>query len=335
MWLSNTATCLLMLPIAVSILEKMKIKDDSIFRKVLFISIAYSASIGGMGTLIGTAPNAIFAGFLLENYEVELSFLDWMFFSIPLVFLLLLILWFYMNRVSYDTDVISGNNNIFVDEYHDLGSMTLKEKLSLIIISLTVFLWIFKSYISDFINISLSDSNIAIFGAILFFILPTGKDGAILKKDWFKSIPWNILILFGGGLSLASLVTSSGLASWLGESLFFLKDFHLFLIIILIALLISFLTEVTSNTATTLLFLPIIIAFAVSNQLDFIILALPVVIAASCAFMMPIATPPNAIIFSTNAIKISFMVSNGFKMNLVAILISSLWIYFFSFILIS
>jgi sodium-dependent dicarboxylate transporter 2/3/5 len=240
-----------------------------------------------------------------------------------------------MNRVSYDTDVISGNNNIFVDEYHDLGSMTLKEKLSLIIISLTVFLWIFKSYISDFINISLSDSNIAIFGAILFFILPTGKDGAILKKDWFKSIPWNILILFGGGLSLASLVTSSGLASWLGESLFFLKDFHLFLIIILIALLISFLTEVTSNTATTLLFLPIIIAFAVSNQLDFIILALPVVIAASCAFMMPIATPPNAIIFSTNAIKISFMVSNGFKMNLVAILISSLWIYFFSFILIS
>ena len=335
MWLSNTATCLLMLPIAISILKKLQIKENNIFRKVLFISIAYSASIGGMGTLIGTAPNAIFAGFLLENYGVELNFLDWMVFSIPLIFLLLTILWFYLNSISYGKNLIKKNTSILINEYNALGPMDLKEKFSLIIISATVFLWIFKKYVNDLFDISLSDSNIAIAGAILFFIFPSGKDNAILKKDWFKSIPWNILILFGGGLSLASLVTSSGLANWLGASLLFLKDFNLLLVIILIACLISFLTEVTSNTATTLLFLPIIIAFAVSNQLDYILISLPVVIAASCAFMMPIATPPNAIVFSTNVIKISFMASTGFKMNLVAIIISSLWIYFFSFILIS
>lgn len=333
MWISNTATCLLMLPIVVSILDKMKIKNDFLYKKILLLAIAYSASIGGIATLVGTAPNAIFAGFLMENYNLEINFIDWMKFSLPLVFLLITILWFFFNFFIENKNIPISKNNFIEDQYKKLGPFSSKEKITMIILLLTIFLWLSKKFINSTLSINLTDSSIALFGSLLFFIIPYERYNFVLNKSWFKEIPWNILILFGGGLSLASSINSSGLANLISESLFVFSELEIYLIIILMALLISFMTEITSNTATTLLFLPIVASFASNFDYDLILLCLPIIISASCAFMMPIATPPNAIIFSTNQIKITFMVRIGFVMNCTAVILSSIWIFYFSFLI--
>ena len=333
MWISNTATCLLMLPIVVSILDKMEIKNDFLYKKILLLAIAYSASIGGIATLVGTAPNAIFAGFLMENYNLEINFIDWMKFSLPLVFLLITILWFFFNFFIESKNIPISKNNFIEDQYKKLGSFSSKEKITMIILLLTIFLWLSKKSINSALSINLTDSSIALFGSLLFFIIPYERYNFVLNKSWFKEIPWNILILFGGGLSLASSINSSGLANLISESLFVFSELEIYLIIILMALLISFMTEITSNTATTLLFLPIVASFASKFDYDLILLCLPIIISASCAFMMPIATPPNAIIFSTNQIRIAFMVRIGFVMNCTAVILSSIWIFYFSFLI--
>ena len=333
MWISNTATCLLMLPIVVSILDKMEIKNDFLYKKILLLAIAYSASIGGIATLVGTAPNAIFAGFLMENYNLEINFIDWMKFSLPLVFLLITILWFFFNFFIENKNIPISKNNFIEDQYKKLGPFSSKEKITMIILLLTIFLWLSKKSINSALSINLTDSSIALFGSLLFFIIPYERYNFVLNKSWFKEIPWNILILFGGGLSLASSINSSGLANLISESLFVFSELEIYLIIIFMALLISFMTEITSNTATTLLFLPIVASFASNFDYDLILLCLPIIISASCAFMMPIATPPNAIIFSTNQIKITFMVRIGFVMNCTAVILSSIWIFYFSFLI--
>ncbi len=334
MWLSNTATCLLMLPIVVSILEKIQYENDPLFKKIVILSIAYSASIGGISTLVGTAPNAIFAGFLIENYNIEINFINWMMFSLPLAILLILIFWLFSNFLIRDRNSSHIEKNFFCDEYNKLGVITVKEKITLIILSLTIFLWVSKKFWNSLFNINISDASIALFGSLLFFIVPyNNKFNSVLNKDWYKLIPWNILILFGGGLSLASLINSSGLSDWISDYLFIFSKLNIYVIILAMAFLISFMTEVTSNTATTLLFLPIIASFAEKYEYDIILLTLPVILTASCAFMMPIATPPNAIIFSTNKIKISFMAKSGFLMNIVAILICSVWAFYFNHLL--
>ena len=333
MWISNTATCLLMLPIVVSILDKMEIKNDFLYKKILLLAIAYSASIGGIATLVGTAPNAIFAGFLMENYNLEINFIDWMKFSLPLVFLLITILWFFFNFFIESKNIPISKNNFIEDQYKKLGPFSSKEKITMIILLLTIFLWLSKKFINSALSINLTDSSIALFGSLLFFIIPYERYNFVLNKSWFKEIPWNILILFGGGLSLASSINSSGLANLISESLFVFSELEIYLIIIFMALLISFMTEITSNTATTLLFLPIVASFASNFDYDLILLCLPIIISASCAFMMPIATPPNAIIFSTNQIKITFMVRIGFVMNCTAVILSSIWIFYFSFLI--
>ena len=333
MWISNTATCLLMLPIVVSILDEMEIKNDFLYKKILLLAIAYSASIGGIATLVGTAPNAIFAGFLMENYNLEINFIDWMKFSLPLVFLLITILWFFFNFFIENKNIPISKNNFIEDHYKKLGPFSSKEKITMIILLLTIFLWLSKKFINSALSINLTDSSIALFGSLLFFIIPYERYNFVLNKSWFKEIPWNILILFGGGLSLASSINSSGLANLISESLFVFSELEIYLIIILMALLISFMTEITSNTATTLLFLPIVASFASKFNYDLILLCLPIIISASCAFMMPIATPPNAIIFSTNQIKITFMVRIGFVMNCTAVILSSIWIFYFSFLI--
>ena len=333
MWISNTATCLLMLPIVVSILDKMEINNDFLYKKILLLAIAYSASIGGIATLVGTAPNAIFAGFLMENYNLEINFVDWMKFSLPLVFLLITVLWFFFNFLIENKNIPVSKNNFIEDQYKKLGPFSSKEKITMIILLLTIFLWLSKKSINSALSINLTDSSIALFGSLLFFIIPYKRYNFVLNKSWFKEIPWNILILFGGGLSLASSINSSGLANLISESLFVFSELEIYLIIVLMALLISFMTEITSNTATTLLFLPIVASFASKFNYDLILLCLPIIISASCAFMMPVATPPNAIIFSTNQIKITFMVRIGFVMNCTAVILSSIWIFYFSFLI--
>ena len=330
MWISNTATCLLMLPILLTVIKQINKNDDTFYTKIMILAVAYSSSIGGMSTLIGTAPNAIMAGFLLENYELNIGFVEWIFFSLPLVFLLLFLFWFFS---SIFITKESFTKSIFKKNYKKLGIFSPQEKLTLAIMIITILLWVLRRIINNYLDLNLSDTGIAILGAFLFFFLPYGKKKYILNKYWYQDIPWNILILFGGGLSLASLIQSSGLAEWISASLNYLGSFDVILIILLIAFLISFLTEVTSNTATTLLFLPIVASFASINNFDVILFILPVVLTASCAFMMPIATPPNAIAFSTNKIEISFMIKVGIFMNITAVIISSFWIMIASRIL--
>ncbi len=329
MWLSNTATCLLMLPIAKFVVDNcFDDKDDSYFSKILLLSIAYSSSIGGMSTPIGTIPNAIMVSFLNENYGLKIDFIDWFFFMFPIVLFLLVSLWIFFSFTNKYVNEKVDLDSLYI-KYKELGRLTLKEKISSLVLLLTSFLWIFKSKINSILNIELTDSGIAIMCSLLFFVFPINKNyQTLLGFSWFKNIPWNILILFGGGLSMASLVVSTGLAEDLSKNLNFISHYNLFILLIFLTFFTSMLTEFTSNTATTFLLLPILASFSISNNLPLIQIILPIVLAASCAFMMPISTPPNAIVFSTNKLKIPFMVKTGFKMNVIAVLFISIYVFY-------
>jgi len=330
MWFSNTATCLLMLPIVKNIIDtNFKNSNDAHFSKLLILSVAYSSSIGGMATPIGTIPNAVMIGFLKENYNVDIDFVGWFSFIFPLVLILIFTMWFFLKLRFKDTKE-KLKKDLIIKKYKMLGNLSREEKITSAIIFLTACLWIFKRYLNNFLDINLSDSAIAIFGSIFFFLVPTKNNKTILDFNWFKKIPWNVLILFGGGLSMASLIVSTGLAEEMSKMLGFLENLNLLTIIFLIALVTSLLTEFTSNTATTFLFLPLLSIFAINNNLDLVQVLLPFVLAASCAFMMPIATPPNAIVYSSNRFRISFMVSNGFFINIISILIISSYIFLFN-----
>ena len=328
MLFSNTATSLLMLPIVKSIIDENFRNDklNSSFTNYLLLTIAYSASIGGMMTPIGTIPNAVLIGFLSENYSLEIDFKKWFVYVSPIALsIIIVMLTFISLRIKELNQKISIKN--ITNKYLKLGRYSKNERVATFIITLTILLWIFKSNINLLLNIKLTDSIIAIFGASLFFLIPAKNGKVMLANEWFEKIPWNILILFGGGLALASLIITSGLAK---EITLFLNDFqhvNLFILILLIAFFTSILTEFTSNTATTFLLLPILSIFADTNKIELTLLLLPFILSASCAFMMPIATPPNAIIYSNNSFKIFFMVKNGFFLNLIAILIIASYVY--------
>ena len=329
MWLSNTATCLLMLPIVKNIIDNnFASNNDAQYSKILILSIAYASSIGGMATPIGTIPNAILVGYLKENSNIDIDFVDWFKFSFPLVLLLLTIMYLFLRSRFHDEKKKMGNE-FLLKKYNLLGNLSAKEKITIFILLLTVALWIFKRNINEMFAIALTDSVIAIFASFLFFIIPLKKKDSILDSDWFSRVPWNILILFGGGLSMASLIVSSGLANEISETLNAIQSLKLFFVIFFITLITSFMTEFTSNTATTFLLLPILSLFAINNEIDVLTLTFPFVFAASCAFMMPIATPPNAIVYSSNKFNISFMVYNGFFINIISVLVISLYVFFF------
>ena len=329
MWLSNTATCLLMLPIVKNILESnFSSEDGNEFSKFLILSIAYSSSIGGMATPIGTIPNAVMIGFINENHNIEIDFVQWFAFGFPLVLILLLFLFVYLGFKIENKNV---DRKFIHKKLIDLGSFSYKEKVTIFILTLTLGLWILKNFINKTFGIYLNDAVIAIFGSFLFFIIPIKNSNFILSSDWHRNIPWNVLILFGGGLSMASLITSTGLADEFSRIFYFFNTFNMLTLIFFIAIVTSFLTEFTSNTATTFLLLPILSIFALNNNMDVIDLTLPFVLAASCAFMMPIATPPNAIVYSSNKFKISFMASNGFFINLISVTVISLYVFFFNY----
>ena len=221
------------------------------------------------------------------------------------------------------------DNSSIKKSYFNLGKFSKDEKIASLIIFLTAFLWIFKTKINLYFSINLTDSIIAIFGGFLFFLVPSNKGKSILNENWFLNIPWNILILFGGGLALASLIISTGLAEKLAIFLNIFSNLNLFFIILVITFFTSILTEFTSNTASTFLLLPILSVFANTNSLDTMQILLPFILAASCAFMLPISTPPNAIVYSNNSFKINFMVKNGLAMNLIAVLTIALYTYIF------
>jgi solute carrier family 13 (sodium-dependent dicarboxylate transporter), member 2/3/5 len=328
MWVSNTATTVMMLPIAISIIGVLNEKEDPDVAMntatALLLGIAYSASIGGAGTLVGTPPNALLAAFAQDQLGIELGFAKWMAIGLPVVFIMLPLSWLLLTRVTCPVArrPIPGADEVIMAETRELGPMSIEEKRVLAVFVLTALSWIFRPVIAKvFPSIGLTDSGIALIGALSLFIIPASKEDGSTLMTWPRAVtlPWGVLLLFGGGLSLASAISKSGLADTIGGSLSGLEGLPIIVLLIAVTTLIVFLTEITSNTATTAVFLPIVSTVAIGMSLAPMELLIPVALSASCAFMMPVATPPNAIVFASERLTVAQMAKAGFLLNLIAI----------------
>lgn len=352
MWISNTATTLMMLPIAlasvvaIESLMGSESKKSPFFGTSLLLAIAYSASIGGIATIVGTPPNIVFASAAASLYPQfqEIGFLQWFVMALPITVIMIAIVWIILTRIIFK---ISGDRMDHVrkalyDKRKALGSMNKDEKKVLVIFVLTALGWIFRSDIAlGFVTVPgwsgifprpefISDASVALAAAMVLFITPVDRTFNDFLVTWkeVQAIPWGILILFGGGIALAGGFEASGLSEWMAMNLELLQGLPLWLIILMVALLVTFLTEITSNIATTSLFMPIMGGLAVSMGFHPFMLMLPAVLSASCAFMLPVATPPNAIVFGSGRINIMQMARTGFIINLIGTVVITLVIYF-------
>ena len=337
MWVSNTATALMMLPIALSVLNLVDREEDAAdihhFSLCLLLGVAYGCNIGGMGTLIGTPPNALLAGFMADSYGVEISFAGWLTFGLPLVAICLPVLYVVLTRLVYPLKMkeLAGGKELFERTLQSLGGISGPEKKIAVVFVLTAFLWITRPLFEEWLP-GISDTGIAMTAALSFFLIPVQSSDKSFILEWndVEKLPWGVLILFGGGLSLASAINDTGLAKWIGMSLEGLSDWPVLLLLISLVAMIVFLTEMTSNTATAAAFLPIMGSVALGLGQDPLLFALPVALAASAAFMLPVATPPNAIIYGSNRISIPEMAKAGLWLNIIFILIISLMTYLFA-----
>lgn len=327
MWMSNTATAVMMLPIGLSIIA-MQVEqggENDNFAKAILLSIAYAASIGGVATLIGTPPNALLAAYLERSYQLQLSFSDWMLFGLPLAICMLTVCWFWLTQVHFKLDNMPSVDSrmLYRQRLQELGPMQQAEKLVLAIFSLAAFCWIFRAPLSNLTGIKLDDTLIAIAAACLLFVVPVSWHSGqrILQWQDCQNLPWGVLMLFGGGLTLATQIDNSGLSAYIANQIGSLGSVNLVLLIVLVTTIIIFLTEVTSNTATAAAFLPLLGPVAVSLNTSAAMLVIPAAVAASFAFMMPVATPPNAIIFASGKLKISDMVKAGLVLNLAGVVL--------------
>ena len=336
MWVSNTATALMMLPIAISVLQIVNRNRNSEtvtvtnFEIVLVLAIAYACNIGGIGTLIGTPPNALMAAFMLENYNIEIGFAEWMLVGIPLVAIMLPLMYLLLSRIIYPVKLkeLPGGKSVIQSQLEALGKMTAPEARVAIIFGGTALLWITRPLLTNYLP-GLSDAGIAVTAGVTLFLLPNGlRDGKniLMWKD-LKELPWGILVLFGGGLSLAMAITSSGLAAWIGEAVSGLDALPLVLLLFLVIAIVVFLTEITSNTATAAAFLPILASTAIGIGQDPMLFVIPAAIAASCAFMLPVATPPNAIIYGSGKVTIPQMAKAGVLLNILVSVLLTLACY--------
>jgi sodium-dependent dicarboxylate transporter 2/3/5 len=332
----NTSTTMMLLPIAISVISvihstnnKINDKEKQDFQYAMLLGVAYASTIGGMSTLVGTAPNAMMAAFLYETYEMNVNFSDWMLIGIPLSIFMTPLAWLALTKwvftVNFETNNAGKESLKLMKE--ELGVVSKPEIRVGIIFSLLAISWICRPLLIKIQGLEgLDDSSIAMAGAIALFIVPSGSksDPILLRWEHLNNLPWSILLLFGGGLSLAAAVSNSGLASWIGSNLSHMGDLPISLLVMLIAIMIIFLTELTSNIATTATFLPVIGAIAIEMGINPIILAAPVTLAASCAFMLPVATPPNAIVFGSGLLTIPKMIRAGFILNIIGIIIVSI-----------
>jgi len=330
MWLSNTATTMMMLPIAMAVASRLGSTTHTAFGRALMLGIAYSASIGGVATLIGTPPNAVLAGILEKSQGITISFWHWMQFGVPLALLMLIICWWYLTRINARLGNLEGGQGIelIINELVSLGKMTTAETRVLVIFAAVASLWVFKGLLPFPVLNSLSDSTIAIAGALALFVVPAGDPvpGGLLDWESAVRVPWDVLILFGGGFALAQGFQQSGLTEWIGLQLNFLKDVHWSLLVLMVALVTIFLTELTSNTATASMLLPIVAGLAAAAGHDALLPMVATALAASFAFMLPVATPPNAIVFASRQISIGEMARAGIWMNLIGIALIVLFV---------
>ena len=336
MWISNTATAVMILPVGLAIISQLKdnpktIENENlVFGKTLMLAIAYSASIGGMATLIGTPPNLVLAGVIKTSYNIEINFLQWMSFGLPISIFLLFICWKYLTSVAYKFDnqnFDSGMNEIN-DQLKSLGKISYEEKSVMIIFIATALAWITQSFVIKKYIPEIDDTIIAIIAAVTLFILPNKKgDKKLLAWEDAVKLPWGILLLFGGGMALAKGFDSSGLAIWIGSQMSFFDAIPLLALLLFLVAMVNFLTEITSNLATTAMLLPVLVALAETIGVNPYYLLVGATVAASCAFMLPVATPPNAVVFGSKILKIDDMIKKGFWMNLISIFILTAAVY--------
>lgn len=365
MWVSNTATTLMMLPIGMSVLAVMVdrmssshgaqaqqalagggriadvVRDPQIqaFGVCLMLSIAWSASIGGLGTLLGSPPNAIVAGYAADELGRPVGFLEWMMLGVPLAFGFILIAWFLMTRWLYRFDLaeIPGGRQMIDEQLQALGPMSQGERMVLIVFCSAAFLWVVPGLLANFAPLKaalpwldkLNDTAIAICAGLVLFLLPgKGRTQMVLEwRDAENGLPWGVLLLFGGGLSLAGAVAASGLDKWFGAQVEGLGALPPLLLVVAVVTLILFLTEITSNTATAATFIPILGGVAVGIGADAMSLLIPAAFAATCAFMLPVGTPPNAIVFGTGLVSIAQMARGGLVLNIVGIVMITMVCY--------
>lgn len=328
MWISNTATAVMMLPIAVSVIALVKEQADEVtfkrFSLLLMLGIAYAANIGGTMTLIGTPPNLVFAGYYFDVYQKEFQFSRWLMIGIPVGLTLLYGTYLLLTRVLYPMErrQIDGVQGLFDRKWLSLGKMQLPEKLVLMVFGLTVFCWVFSVQINQLLDSSvLNNTNIAMGGGLLMFLVPVSwkKGEFILHWESTGKLPWGILILFGGGLSLASGLEAAGMIDLLGDWVANSFNGSVFVLCLVLTAVALFATEVMSNVALVTVLLPVVFGIAEKSGVDATYLTIPVTLAASCAFMMPISTPPNAVVYSSGHIKVSEMMKAGIWINLLAI----------------
>ncbi len=337
MWISNTATAVMMLPIGLAIVAQYRDHPDTPenehteFGKMLMLAIAYSASIGGIATLIGTPPNLVFASMVKELYSIEIAFLDWMLLALPLSIVLLILCWWYLTRIAVrlDSDDFPGGVAEIKRQRKALGRMRSQEKRVLSVFVLTALAWICRSFLLSPYLPALDDTIIALCAGVVLFVLPgKQKSTSILSWEDSKKIPWGILLLFGGGLAIATGFKDTGLAKWLAELLIALDFLPLLLMTFMLVAAINFLTEITSNLATTAMILPVLAPLAAAMGVSPYVFMVGATLAASCAFMLPVATPPNAVVFGSGYVRMSDMIRAGLGLNLLSILIVTLWVYF-------
>ncbi|MFH4965890.1 DASS family sodium-coupled anion symporter [Gaetbulibacter sp. M235] len=336
MWISNTATAVMILPVGMAIITQLKdnpqtIENENlIFGKALMLSIAYSASIGGMSTLIGTPPNLVFAGVIKEVYHVEISFFQWFIFGFPISVVLLFMCWYYLTRFAFkfEQKEFPGGRQEIKKQLKGLGKISKEEKIVFTVFVCTAFAWITRSFLIKRFIPGIDDTIIAVFFAILLFILPANKKGTkIINWEDAVKLPWGIVLLFGGGMALALGFESSGLAIWIGERMALLGSVPLFVLLLILITSVNFLTEITSNLATTAMLLPVLVSLASAVGVHPYLLLVGATMAASCAFMLPVATPPNAVVFGSGYLKMEDMVTKGFWMNIMSIILLTLFIY--------
>ena len=337
MWISNTATAVMILPVGVAIVSQLKdnpntiANENLVFAKALMLAIAYSASIGGMATQIGTPPNLILAGVIQETYGIEISLGQWFAFGFPISILFLFLGWLYLTRFAFKfkQKEFPGGRNEINKQLNALGDISFEEKIIFYVFVTTAFAWIFRSWVLQSIIPSIDDTIIAVIAAIILFILPSGKKGIpLLNWNDAVKLPWGILLLFGGGMALAIGFQSSGLALWTAEQLKSLETVPFIVLLLIIIASVNFITEITSNIATTALMLPVLASLAHAIDVHPFFLLVGTTVAASCAFMLPVATPPNAIVFGSGHLKIEDMVKKGLWMNVISIIILTLMVYF-------
>ena len=332
MWLSNTSTSIMMLPIGIAIVSQVSLKKNilnSNFGKVLMLGIAYSASIGGFATIYGTPPNLILLSNIEEYFNLSIDFFSWFIMAFPLSCILLFICWYYLVNFSFDLSSLSNvSKKTISSKLKELGKIKYEEKAVLLIFIVFILGLLSKQFISEFIP-QIDDTIIAISIAIFLFLIKSsdGENNLIEWSDGVK-LPWGIILLFGGGLSIATAMKSSGLALWIGELAYNIDSLDLILIVLIIVVIVNFLTEITSNLATVSMLLPILASISISLGIHPYIIMVSATIAASCAFMLPVATPPNAVVFGSGYLKMTDMVKTGLVMNVISIVIVSLYVYF-------